>query len=124
MAEFTIQVPKNRITDRIHENRSRSITGVDLQEILHDIVDSLAGQSGGETGSSASLMTDYGLVGAVNGVNKSFSTSIHYLAATTRVYLNGVRQFLGEDYFEDGLGVIRFAFAPFAGDHIIADYQY
>ncbi len=124
MAEYSIQVLKNRITDRIHENRSRSITGVDLQEILHDIVDSLAGHTGGETGSSVNEMTDYGLEGAVNGENKSFSTSIHYLQATTRVYLNGVRQYLGEDYFEDGLGVIRFAVAPFTGDLIIADYQY
>ena len=124
MAEFSIQVLKNRITDRIHENRSRSITGVDLQEILHDIVDSLAGQSGGEPGSVTNLMTDYGLEGAVNGLNKSFSTSILYLPATTRVYLNGVRQFLGEDYFEDGDGVIRFSVAPFNGDKIIADYQY
>ena len=125
MAEFSIQVLKNRITDRIHENRSRSITGIDLQEILHDMVDSLAGQyGGGEPGTSANFMTDYGLDGQVNGVNRFFATSIQYLSSTTQVYLNGVRQFLGEDYTEEGSGVICFATAPFTGDQIIADYKY
>ena len=42
MAEFPLQELKNNITDRIHENHERAIDGEDLQEMLHDIVDSLS----------------------------------------------------------------------------------
>jgi len=124
MTEYPIQALKNRITDRIHANRSRAITGMDLQEILHDMIDSLVGGSGGEPGDSSSWMTDYGLDGLVNGVNRSFSTSIQYQVGTTKIYLNGVRQTFAEDYTEEGEGIIRFTVAPFTGDIITADYQY
>ena len=43
MAIFTLSALKNRITDRIFENHERAIDATDLQEILHDIIDSLAG---------------------------------------------------------------------------------
>jgi hypothetical protein len=39
--EYPIQELKNRITDRIHENHERAIDGEDLQEMLHDVVDSV-----------------------------------------------------------------------------------
>jgi hypothetical protein len=39
---YSIQELKNMITDRIHENHERAIDGVDLQEFLHDILDSLS----------------------------------------------------------------------------------
>ena len=47
MTWYPLQTLKNMITDRIHENHSRSIDGMDLQEFLHDIIDSLAGIEGG-----------------------------------------------------------------------------
>ncbi len=43
MAKYPISVLKNRITDRIHDNHARRITGPDLQEVLHDIIDSASG---------------------------------------------------------------------------------
>ena len=43
MAVYTLSELKNRITDRIYENHERAISGPDLQEILHDIIDSLTG---------------------------------------------------------------------------------
>jgi hypothetical protein len=46
MAQYSISDLKNKITDRIHENHERAITGPDLQEILHDVLDSLAASSG------------------------------------------------------------------------------
>ena len=124
MTEYTLQALKNRITDRIHENRSRSITGIDLQEILHDMIDSLVGQAGGDPGVSENGASEYGLVGDVDGVNKSFSTSINFLAGSTKIYLNGIRQFLGEDYTEEGGSTILFTQAPQVDDLIIADYKY
>ena len=46
MTWYPLQTLKNMITDRIHENHSRSIEGMDLQEFLHDIIDSLTGWEG------------------------------------------------------------------------------
>jgi hypothetical protein len=126
MAIFTILALKNRITERIHGNRARVITGVDIQEILHDIIDSLLG-AGGEVvpgTDPTSQISDYGLTGTVNGTNKLFATSHDYIALTPHVYLNGVRQFRGEDYSEQGVNQIYFITAPFFGDKIIVDYSY
>ncbi|MFA6128265.1 MAG: hypothetical protein WC699_13260 [Bacteroidales bacterium] len=126
MAIFSILALKNRITERIHGNRARVITGVDLQEILHDIIDSLIG-SGEEVvpgTDPVSQITDYGLNGAVNGTNKLFATTHEYITLTPHVYLNGVRQFRGEDYTEQGVNQIYFTTAPFTGDKIIIDYSY
>lgn len=47
MARYSISELKNKITDRIHENHARRITGPDLQEILHDVIDSVSGAGGG-----------------------------------------------------------------------------
>ena len=46
MTWYPLQTLKNMITDRIHDNHSRSIDGMDLQEFLHDIIDSLTGWDG------------------------------------------------------------------------------
>jgi len=126
MAIFSILALKNRITERIHGNRARVITGVDLQEILHDIIDSLIG-AGGEVVPGAdpiSQISDYGLTGTVDGTNKLFLTSHNFIALTPHVYLNGIRQFRGEDYSEQGDNQIYFTTAPFTGDKIIVDYFY
>ena len=126
MAIFSILSLKNRITERIHGNRARVITGVDLQEILHDIIDSLI-SAGGEAvpgTDSISQISEYGLIGAVNGVNKLFTTTHVFINLTPQVYLNGVRQYRGEDYTEQGDNQIFFTTAPFIGDKIIVDYSY
>jgi hypothetical protein len=126
MAIFSILALKNRITERIHGNRARMITGVDLQEILHDIIDSLIGV-GGEVVPGTdpiSQISEYGLTGAVNGVNKLFATSHVFIHLTPQVYLNGVRQYRGEDYTEQGDNQIYFTTAPYTGDKIIVDYSY
>lgn len=41
MAVYTISELLNQITDRVFENHERAISGPDMQEMLHDIVDSL-----------------------------------------------------------------------------------
>ena len=125
MTRYTLQALKNRITDRIHDNRSRAISGVELQEILHDVVDSLAGiTSGDDPIITETPFTDYGLSGSLDGTNRFFATSRIYLPGSTHLCLNGVRQFRGEDYTEEGSGVICFTTAPHPGDRIIADYRY
>ena len=102
------------------------ITGVDLQEILHDVIDSLSASGGAVAPGTdpTSSITDYGLTGAVDGTNQLFATSRSFIALTPRVYLNGVRQFPGEDYTEQGDNEILFLNAPFTNDKIIVDYIY
>jgi hypothetical protein len=127
MAIFSILALKNRITERIHGNRSRVITGVDLQEILHDIIDSLIGNDGTVdpgTLNPETHFSDYGLAGQLNGSNKVFITTYQFIDQSTHIYLNGIRQFLGEDYIEMSDKRISFTTAPFTGDKIIADYSY
>ena len=124
MTVYPLQLLKNRITDRIHANRSRAITGIDMQEMLHDVIDSLNADAGGNPVETLVDKTDYGLTGEINGVNTVFSTSVQYVALSLRVYVNGVRQFRGQDYNEAEDGQIIFEIPPVAGDLIIADYQY
>jgi hypothetical protein len=124
MTQYPLQTLKNRITERIHANRAHAITGIDMQEMLHDVIDSLNGDGGGDPGVTLVDKTDYGLVGALDGINTTFSTSVPYEPLSIRVYLNGVRQFRDRDYQETLDGRIIFETPPIMGDLIIADYQY
>ncbi|WP_337043869.1 hypothetical protein [Emticicia sp. 17c] len=73
---------------------------------------------------SSYFRTDYGLIGLLDGTNKVFQTSDNFVAGSTRVYLNGVRQFKGEgaDYTETGSHEITFALAPDTNDTLITDF--
>jgi hypothetical protein len=124
MTRYSLQTLKNRITERIHANRARAITGIDMQEMLHDVIDSLNADGGGDPGITLVDKTDYGLVGTLDGMNTTFSTSVPYEPLSIRVHLNGVRQFRDLDYHETLDGRIIFETPPVIGDLIIADYQY
>lgn len=125
MAIFSIIDLKNRITTRFNPNKARVITGVDIQETFHDVIDSLLGNEGEvDPGVLAQEFSDYGLIGPVDQVNCIFSTTHEYLAGSLKLYLNGVRQFRDQDYTEQSNGAIYFATAPFTGDKIIAEYKY
>jgi len=59
--------------------------------------------------------------GAVNGVNKNFSTASDFNDLI--VYLNGVRQKSGgEDYTVTGAKTFQFTLAPLTGDVILCAY--
>ncbi|GAB3517720.1 hypothetical protein [Emticicia fontis] len=68
--------------------------------------------------------TDYGLIGTRNGLNTVFQTSEPFITDTTRVYVNGVRQFKGitADYQELSNQSIELIVAPEADDRLIIDY--
>ena len=127
MAIFSILALKNRITERFNANRARIISGIDLQEILHDLIDSLLGVGGQVDPGTLNpeiRFSDYGLDHAPNGIRTDFSPSHEFILLSTHVYLNGVRQFLGNDYSEKDGNVISFTTPPFTGDSIIVDYYY
>lgn len=50
--------------------------------------------------------------GTINGTNKVFTTAVNFTTGKLRVYLNGVRQILGDDYTVTGVNQITFTFAP------------
>lgn len=70
------------------------------------------------------FITDYGMIGAHDGVNTVFQTIEPFVAGSTRVYLNGVRQFRGvsADYQELTDTTIELSIAPVADDRLIIDY--
>ncbi|MDN3595322.1 hypothetical protein [Zunongwangia endophytica] len=66
------------------------------------------------TGSSNSLGTniEFGLIGEIDGQNKIFQTSEEFQPSKILVYLNGLLQTLGDDYFESTTQIIEFVEAP------------
>jgi hypothetical protein len=68
--------------------------------------------------------TDYGLIGTRDGINLVFHTTESFVADSTRVYLNGIRQFKGAtaDYQELSSNSIELSIAPDADDRLIIDY--
>lgn len=62
-------------------------------------------------------------VGLINGVNTIFICAELFIVTTTRLYLNGLRQKIGNDYTEQAQS-ITFIDPPYSGDEIIIDYDY
>ncbi len=61
-------------------------------------------------------------VGMINGVNASFLTSFPFRTGTVRLYLNGVRQKLTNDYTLVPPTTCVFVLAPRTNDHVLVDY--
>ena len=57
-------------------------------------------------------MIDELLAGNINNSNRIFITTYSYVAGTTRVYVNGLRQRNGIDFEETGDKEITFSEAP------------
>lgn len=62
------------------------------------------------------------LTGVKDGVNTVFTTANAYQAASTRVYRNGLREYLNVGYSESGAGQITFDEPPLTTDDITTDY--
>lgn len=57
-----------------------------------------------------------------DGIRVIFTLNNNFVENTTRVYLNGLRQKLGDDYVEVSPNQIRFMVPPREGDIIVVDY--
>ncbi|MEM2174276.1 MAG: hypothetical protein QXI58_01430 [Candidatus Micrarchaeia archaeon] len=57
-----------------------------------------------------------------NGIRVIFTLNNNFVENTTQVYLNGLRQKLGDDYVELSPNQIRFMVPPSPGDIIVVDY--
>jgi hypothetical protein len=66
------------------------------------------------------------MTGTIGGGNKVFTTATDFATGKLRVYLNGVRQILGDDYTVTGTDEVTFTFAPKAApgnpDIVTCDY--
>lgn len=60
--------------------------------------------------------------GDVDGVNTVYTTASPYIAASTAVYRNGLREVRGIGYFETGVSEITLDEPPLSTDHISIDY--
>lgn len=60
--------------------------------------------------------------GTVDGTNTVFTTASNFIAGSTQVYHNGMRQQLGDDYTETGPNEITFSVAP-KGPKVYGDYS-
>lgn len=74
----------------------------------------------GAAGDGATVFGEH-LTGA-NGTNLVFTTAQPYRPNTTAVYLNGLREFVGEAYTETTSTTITFTDPPLTGDSIRIDY--
>lgn len=66
------------------------------------------------------------MTGTIDGSNTVFTTAVAFATGKLRVYLNGVRQILGDDYTVTDVDEITFTFAPKAApgnpDVVTCDY--
>ena len=60
--------------------------------------------------------------GAIDGTNRAYTTANTFVAGSTAVYINGLREWLGRDYTETSSTVITLTAAAVAGDEIRIDY--
>jgi hypothetical protein len=63
--------------------------------------------------------------GARNGINYTYIVSQAFVANTTKVYLNGMRQTRGStnDYVELDNNKIVFTYPPSSGDVLLVEYK-
>lgn len=61
-------------------------------------------------------------VGAIDGVNQTFTSANAYSAGLLAVFLNGLRQRRSADYNETGTTTFAFVNAPLPGDSLSIDY--
>lgn len=65
-------------------------------------------------------------IGIQNRINVTFTTTLSYIAGSTKLYLNGLRLTPGitNDYEELGTNQIRFIEAPYETDKLLIDYRF
>lgn len=112
------------IEERIGVIGSNDATSLDyrirqLEEATPTVVATSPAGSTGVTGEEVFNETPSG---AINGSNAIFTTAYAFATGATRVYLNGLRMTLGDDYTETGTTTISFATAPISGDTLRIDY--
>ena len=107
-----------------------SIKAIDkLQEQLDELRKMISQKSGGIMGGVAQVRevtdrsTDGTLTGTINGVNTIFTLRQAASSDTTKIFVNGSRLDLTNDYTLSGT-TLTFVTAPPTGSNILVDYRY
>lgn len=113
LGEFQIA---NNTANRAYSFPDRNIE-VNQWEDLSDVPESFPPDA-------SYFKTDYGLIGTQDGINTVYLTTEPFVSGSTRVYLNGIRQFKGStaDYQEITNNSIELSIAPESDDRLIIDY--
>ena len=79
---------------------------------------------------AASIQTSAGLfiigeqpTGLINGSNATFNTLQSFVPETLQLFINGVSQTNGVDYYTTGTTTIILSVSPIMGDYIRANYK-
>lgn len=78
--------------------------------------------TGGGGGGSYATVTAEVPTGTKDGSNVTFTVGHNFVAATTAVYRNGLREHLGVGYTEASANSLAFTTAPLSDDEILVDY--
>ena len=65
---------------------------------------------------------DYAIVGDIDGINTSFTTSAQFVPSSFRLYYNGQRLYLSDDYLITGVNSFEMEWAPIAPGKLVAEY--
>ena len=74
------------------------------------------------TGASIATVTGEAPAGTKNGINETFTLANTFVAKSTAVYRNGLREVLGVGYSENAPNEIIFTTAPLDTDILTVDY--
>jgi len=77
----------------------------------------------GESSAAASIVDNEIPSGSIDGNNVTFNTSFAYVANSTKLYLNGLRQRIGSDYNESGGTTVTMLYVPQTNDSLLIDYR-
>lgn len=61
--------------------------------------------------------------GVINGSNAIFTTDNPFVPESVQVFINGINQVNGEDYFTTGSNTINMNVSPIVGDRIRINYK-
>lgn len=75
------------------------------------------------TTSSGSFVIGETPSGAVNGSNATFTTAQNFVPESVQVFINGVSQTYGIDYYTTGTNTIILNVAPVVGDILRLNYK-
>ena len=76
-----------------------------------------------DSGGSGSEHTE-NLTSQVNGGRTQFTVSNRFISGRLRVYINGVRQIIGDDITESADRMsFTISYAPLSGEKLVVDYE-
>lgn len=113
----------NTITNNTTSNTTVS-SGTQIVNFVDESYenDIISSPGSGSSGTNTIQVSGEVPAGAIDGVNKLFTTSKTYTPGYLFVYLNGVRQEITTDYTETTSTTFTFVVAPTIGDIILVDY--